>query len=122
MRGPWHHVRILDMAKRAGAYVVWVGLPVTTDASQTSRFNVVNAAVVAEARERPDSVTYIDTQFLLAGPDGGYAEYLTTPDGGQIKVRAPDGVYFERAGGDIIAREVLEALGEKFDLTSWKKG
>lgn len=112
---------IFDIAKRAGAFVVWVGLPVTTDANQTSRFNVVNAAVAAEAAKRPRSVAFIDTQFLLAGPDGGYAEYLTTPGGGQIKVRAPDGVHFERAGGDIIAREVFEALSENFDLTSWKK-
>ena len=36
-------------------------------------------------------------------------------------MRASDGVHFERAGGDMIAREVLKALNQKFDLTSWKK-
>ena len=111
---------LLDMARRAGTHVVWLGLPVTTDASQSQRFGIVNAAVAAEARERPNSVSFIDTYLLLAGPDGGYAEYLTTPGGGQIKVRAPDGIHFEGAGGDIIAREVLEALNSAYDLTSWK--
>jgi uncharacterized protein len=112
---------VFDMVNRAGAHVVWLGLPVTTDARQSERFGIVNAAVAAEARERPKTVSFIDTYLLLAGPDGGYAEYLTTPGGGQIKVRAPDGVHIERAGGDIVAREVLEALGEAYDLTSWKK-
>jgi len=36
-------------------------------------------------------------------------------------VRASDGVHFEREGGDIIAREVLKALNQQFDLTSWRK-
>ena len=111
---------VFDIARRSGAHVVWLGLPVTTDAEQSRRFGIVNAAVAAEARERPRSVSFIDTYLLLAGPDGGYAEYLTTPGGGQIKVRAPDGVHFERAGGDIIAREVFEALNGAYDLTSWK--
>ncbi len=112
---------IFDLANRAGTHVVWLGLPVTDDANESRRFSVVNAAAALEARERPDTVSFVDTYLLLAGPDGGYAEYLTTPGGGQIKVRAPDGVHFERAGGDIIAREVLEALNGAYDLTSWKK-
>jgi hypothetical protein len=36
-------------------------------------------------------------------------------------VRAGDGVHFDVAGGDIIAREVLRQLNREFDLTSWRK-
>ena len=36
------------------------------------------------------------------------------------KVRADDGVHFERAGGDMIARVVLKELNKVFDLTSWR--
>ena len=32
------------------------------------------------------------------------------------KVRAQDGVHFEREGGDMIAREVLRRLNQVFDL------
>jgi hypothetical protein len=112
---------VFNLARRAGAHVVWIGLPVTDDASRSARFGIVNAAAAAEARERPDTVSFIDTYLLLAGPDGGYAEYLTRPGGGQIKVRSPDGIHFEPAGGDIVAAKVLEALGRTYDLTSWKK-
>ncbi len=110
-----------DAINRAGAHVVWIGLPQTSSPDQTRRFDIVNAAVAAEARERPDGVTYLDTYTTFAGPDGGYTEYLDKPSGGSIKVRAGDGVHFERAGGDMIAREVLKALNKKYDLTSWRK-
>jgi hypothetical protein len=113
---------VFDLARRAGAHVVWIGLPVTDDASRSARFGIVNAAAAAEARERPNTVSFIDTYLLLAGPDGGYAEYLTSPGGGQVKVRSPDGIHFEPAGGDIVADKVLEALGREYDFTSWKKG
>ena len=36
-------------------------------------------------------------------------------------MRADDGVHFERAGGDMIARIVLKELNKVFDLTSWRK-
>ena len=53
-------------------------------------------------------MSYIDTYTMFAGDDGGYAEYLPDGSGRLVKVRAADGVHFERAGGDMIAREVLQ--------------
>jgi hypothetical protein len=45
---------------------------------------------------------------------------MPTTHGGTTKVRADDGVHFAPAGGDIIADEVMEALGRVYDLTSWR--
>ena len=112
---------LFDLIARAGAHAVWIGLPQTESSEQTVRFDVVNAAVVAEANERPKSVTFIDTYTMFAGDDGGYTQYLPGGSGQLQKVRAGDGVHFERAGGDIIARAVLKSLNRTFDLTSWKK-
>ena len=113
---------LFDMINRAGAHAVWIGLPQTRNRAQTRRFDVVNAAVAAEARERPRSVTYVDTYLGFAGPDGQYAQYLTLPGRGEVKVRADDGVHFERAGGDVIAEQVLKALRAAYDITSWRDG
>ena len=112
---------VFDLARRAGTHVVWIGLPVTDDPGRSERFGIVNAVAAAEARKRPGTASFIDTYLLLAGPDGGYAEYLTSPGGGQVKVRSPDGIHFEPAGGDIVADKVLEALGRSYDFTSWKR-
>lgn len=112
---------LMDLINRGGGYVVWIGLPQTTSEEQTRRFDVVNAVVQKEAREREGRAEFIDTYTTFAGEDGGYAEYLSRPGGGLVKVRAGDGVHFEREGGDIIAREVLKALNRTYDLTSWRK-
>jgi hypothetical protein len=112
---------VLDIVARSGGHTVWIGLPQTADPAQTRRFDVVNSVVAAEARKRPRTATYVDTYTLFASDSGGYAQFLSDGSGDQVKVRADDGVHFERAGGDIIAREVLRALNKTYDLTSWRR-
>ena len=112
---------LMDAINRAGAFVVWIGLPQTRSASQTQRFDVVNAVVEKEARKRDGRAMYVDTYTMFAGDDGGYAQYLPDGSGELRKVRADDGVHFEREGGDMIARVVLKPLNKQFDLTSWRK-
>ena len=112
---------LMDMINRAGALVVWIGLPQTQSSEQTQRFDVVNAVVQREARKREGRAVFIDTYTMFAGADGGYAEYLPNAAGKLVKMRAGDGVHFEREGGDLIAREVLKALNKTYDLTSWRK-
>jgi uncharacterized protein len=111
----------MDMINRAGAFVVWIGLPQTKAAEQTQRFDVVNAVVQKEARKREGRAVFVDTYTMFAGDDGGYAQYLPNGRGGLVEVRAADGVHFEREGGDMIARVVLRELNRQFDLTSWRK-
>ena len=112
---------VLDAVNRAGAFVVWIGLPITRDPAQTERFDRINAIIQSEARKRRGQVAFIDTYATFASDSGGFAQYLTDAAGKQVLVRAPDGVHFERAGGDMIARSVLHALNQQFDLTSWRK-
>jgi hypothetical protein len=112
---------LMDSINRAGAFVVWIGLPQTKSPEQTRRFDVVNAVVQKEARKREGRATFIDTYTIFAGDDGGYTQFLPTGSGGLVEVRADDGVHFEREGGDMIARIVLEELNREFDLTSWRK-
>ena len=112
---------LMDVINRAGAFVVWIGLPQTKSAEQTHRFDVVNAVVQKEARARQGRAVFIDTYTMFAGEDGGYAQYLPNGRGGLVEVRADDGVHFEREGGDMIARVVLKELNRQFDLTSWRR-
>jgi hypothetical protein len=112
---------VMDVINRAGGFVVWIGLPQTRSPDQTRRFDVVNAVAQKEARERPGRAAFIDTYTMFAGDDGGYSQYLPTASGGLVKVRADDGVHFEREGGDMIAREVLRQLNKAYDMTSWRK-
>jgi hypothetical protein len=113
---------IMDTATRARAYVVWIGLPITRDPVQTARFDTINAIVQAEAAKRTGRVFYLDTYFYFAGEHGAYAQYIEDSSGTLLKMRAEDGVHFERPAGDRIARAVLKELYERHDLTSWRRG
>lgn len=112
---------IMDTVVRTSAYLVWIGLPITRDAEQTRRFDAINALVQSEAAEREGRVFYLDTYFFFAGDDGGYAQFVENDSGRLVKMRADDGVHFERAAGDLIARQVLRRLNQRFDLTSWRR-
>jgi uncharacterized protein len=112
---------VMDVINRAGGFVVWIGLPQTRSREQTQRFDVVNAVVQREARKREGRAAFIDTYTMFAGEDGGYTQYLPDASGHLRKVRADDGVHFEREGGDMIAREVLRQMNRAYDLTSWRK-
>jgi len=112
---------LIDLINRTGAYVVWVGLPITRDPDQTARFDAINGVVAQEIDKRPGGAVYLDTYSLMAAPNGGYAQYLTTLSGEVQDVRAPDGVHFSPAGAGIVARQVLKDLNEAYDLTSWRR-
>jgi hypothetical protein len=111
---------IMDTVTDRGAYLVWIGLPISHDEMQTDRFDAINAVIQKEAARRPGRVSYLDTYFFFAGDDGGYAEYITDASGRLVKMRADDGVHFERPAGDLIAREVLRRLNARYDVTSWR--
>jgi hypothetical protein len=111
---------VMDTVARAGAHLLWIGLPLTRSPEQTQRFDTINAAVLAEARRRRRTVTYIDTYSIFSAETGGYSEYHTNASGKLERVRASDGVHFEAAGGNVIARLVLKRLNEVYDLTSWR--
>ncbi len=110
---------LMDTANQAGAFVVWLGLPITSDGGRSRRWRLINRAVVAEATKRAGKVAYVDMYGLLSD-DGEYAPYLPTEDGGLVKVRADDGVHLERAGGDLIARQVVREARTMVDVTSWR--
>lgn len=112
---------IMDTTARAHAFLVWIGLPITSDAAQTERFDTINAIVEQEAAKRPGAVAFVDTYATFASDSGGFTQYLTTASGGTVLVRAPDGVHLAPAGGDIVARLVLHRLNQAFDLTTWRK-
>ena len=96
-------------------------MPIVSSSSESHDFDLLNGIINKEAKRRPHGALYVDTYLRFADPKtGGYAEYLPRPDGTLVKVRSGDGVHFEPAGGDIIARLVLKALNQRYDLTSWK--
>ncbi len=112
----------MDTVIGGGGFIVYIGMPIVSSSSESHSFDLLNRIIYQEAKKRPLHALYVDTYLRFADPKtGGYAEYLPNASGELVKVRSDDGVHFEAAGGDIIARLVLKALNQRFDLTSWKK-
>jgi hypothetical protein len=100
----------------------WVGIPQMRNVTRyETRYKLINEIFKSEAELRPGKVFFVETAALLAGPDGGYADFKIRFDGTVIRLRAGDGIHFERAGADLIAGAVLAAMHEAFDLTSWQE-
>jgi uncharacterized protein len=112
---------IMETITRNGGFLVWIGLPISRDPAQTQRYDTINAIVQAEAAKRPGRVSYLDTYFFFAGADGGFSQYIEDNTGKLVKMRADDGVHFERPAGDLIAEKVVERLDERYDITSWRR-
>ena len=112
----------MDTVIRGGGAIVYLGMPIVQSPNESRDFDLINRILYQEAKKRPTGAVYIDTWYQFADPKtGGYAEYLKNAHGELVKVRSNDGVHFEPAGGDIIARLVLKAINQRFDLTSWRK-
>ncbi len=110
---------LMDIVNGAGGFVVWLGLPVTDDTAQSRRWRLLNKMALAEAQRRAGKVAYVDLYGLLSR-NGEFASYLEDKDGELEKVRAPDGVHLERAGGDIVAKDVVRQLRTVYDVWSWR--
>lgn len=99
-----------------GVLQVWVLPPVTRDADQSARYRAIGDLIEQEALTRPARVRVVDAYELLAGPGGTYADYAEKANGEFVRTRAPDGVHMDPAGGDIVARAVVDAAGEMADI------
>ena len=99
--------QIMNIVAQPGVSVYWVGMPVMDRPDLQKIVPVVNHIVRLEAGARPGKVTYINSNRVLAKPNGGYAIYLPNPGGGEEQVREGDGVHFTRAGAARIAHLML---------------
>ena len=113
---------LMDTVTGSGKVTLfWVGIPQMRNVPRyETRYKLINQIIQDEAEKRPDKVFFVETAALLAGPDGGYSDFIVRSDGSVVRVRAADGIHFERAGADRIAAAVLDAMHKAFDLTSWR--
>ena len=84
--------QVMDLARGDGRRVVWVGEPNVGNPKIQEALSVINRVAKEEAARR-DWVEYFDLAKVVAGPDGGFADYVTFDDVGTVKCFAGDGVH-----------------------------
>ena len=105
---------VMDELRRAGAHIVWIGLPITRDSARNARYELLNRISADAASRRKPWVAYVDTYRLLADAHDHYADYRATGRGQLVRLRAPDGIHYEEAGADLVAQRVIDALRRSF--------
>jgi len=105
----------MDIVATAGRRVYWVGQPVMRLSLYNRHIAAVNAVFREEARRHP-FVTYVDAWSLFADSRGGYAPYLRDAEGELQAMRQADGIHLTRAGGDRLAKAVLELVERDFSI------
>jgi hypothetical protein len=100
-----------------GIHVVWLGLPIPAGRGFAQSFPVVNRVLRSVVNAHPRTATYVDTWGLLANSRGRYTPYLRVR-GKVTLMRAPDGVHYTAAAGDLIARRLLRQLDSVYDIRS----
>ena len=95
---------------KAGAKMLWVGLPIMQDPAFAASMQMLNAIYKAQAGLHP-GVTFMPTWTLFSNAQGLYSAYLTNSSGQTVLARDSDGVHIAPPGGcDIIAIAAVKEI------------
>ena len=100
---------IMDLAKGGARRLIWVGEPNVGTGNVQKAVTLGNQLAEEEAAKRP-WVSYFDLAALVAGPDGGFSEYITLPDGSTARCFAGDGVHLSVKCLDRVMGELVPTL------------
>jgi hypothetical protein len=99
---------MISAATQAGAYVVWVGLPVMQQPS-FSRGAAYLDGLYARAVSGAQHAAFIPTWSLLGSAKGGYSVDAQV-NGARAGLRGPDGIHLSYTGEDVIGTYVIEQM------------
>ncbi|MFM7069823.1 MAG: DUF459 domain-containing protein [Actinomycetes bacterium] len=108
---------IMDAVRGDGRRVVWVGEPNVGNPKIQEALTIINRVAKQEAKRR-DWVTFFDLADVVAGPDGGFAEYPTFPETGTIKCYAGDGVHLSMKCLDYAMTKLLPSVRRLYGGTT----
>jgi hypothetical protein len=79
------------------------------DSTFDESMDYISSLYRREASAR-SQVSYVDARRVFEDDDGGYADYLSTPDGQLVHMRLSDGIHLTRAGAGRLADLVFPLL------------
>jgi uncharacterized protein len=98
---------VMDQLIARDRWVAYVGVPIL--ATRNEQWPIINAVIREEAAERSRAV-YVDSFELFQDPNGHFTQYLPNAKGQLVQMRTADGIHFQRAGADLLARHALSVM------------
>ncbi len=106
---------MMDLLAADGRVLYWVGQPIMRSGSFASRMATLDRVYEDEAAGR-DRVQYVDSWALFSDTSGAYSAYLPAADGSPVLMRQGDGIHLTRAGGERLARVVMDLVAARFEV------
>lgn len=100
--------QIVAESTAAGAYVLWVGLPVMEPPTFRAGAHLLNSLYLREVTSVPGGA-FLPTWNLFADARGNFHESALVNGSPQI-LRAPDGIHFSTVGEDVLATYVVREI------------
>jgi hypothetical protein len=105
--------QIMNTYRQNGsAHVYWLTLPAPRDPARQHIARVVNAAIRVGVQPWVSQIQIIDTVPIFT-PGFAYRDAMSIA-GRQTIVREADGIHLNGAGSSLLARYVLEAIGQNY--------
>lgn len=96
---------LLNIATSQGAYVIWAGLPIMGKVPYATRIQYVSECQ-KKACDETLNTQFIDTQSVLATPQGKYTTY-TQEANKHIRLRTKDKIHVTEAGGKLLMNHLM---------------
>lgn len=96
---------LLNIATSKGAYVIWAGLPIMGKVPYATRIQYVTECQ-KKACDETLNTRFIDTQSVLATPQGKYTTY-NQESNKHIRLRAKDKIHVTEAGGKLLTNHLM---------------
>lgn len=107
---------LMSEATRAGARVLWVGLPIMASRQFSSDVAEINSLFAAEAASHP-GVSYLSCWDLFATRAGQFDGGTTDVTGAPLPLRDPDGIHLAAGGEDLLGEAVVASLRSLYGLS-----
>ena len=106
----------MDVVRADDRLVFWIGLPPMRSSDFDAKARIMSRIYREAAEDRP-WVTYVDTVPLFGDADGRFVARLTDASGRTVDVRKADGIHFNAAGAERLARHLLDLLDQEIQAT-----
>jgi uncharacterized protein len=96
----------LDMLIADGARVVWIGLPPMKHAGYNQKIEEINRIAYTEVSQRP-RVSWFNSAPYVGDAAGNFREFLTSPNGKTVRIRASDGIHLSDQGAALLISDLI---------------
>ena len=105
---------IVTQATAAGAYVLWIGMPIMQPTSYNAGMEVLDSLYEQGVTSEPDA-TFVPTWSLFSDPAGQFGSQAAV-NGVETTLREPDGIHLAFAGEDVLATYVIREMARIYHV------